>query len=164
MKRKREEDETRKKKKKKNPKGHRELCEVYFYPDGSHEILKSEMTQVDDGILMDTVRARGLDKALFKEFLTSTIIRGRPVSSKNPEIGCLLAAWHAKSQKRKEWYHEAEEEDGQKKKKRKGYSGSFQNVPEGLRDAITFRDHPSVHMYLPVAKKPRDKTSKKNAS
>lgn len=129
-------------KRKRKKGGHRELCEVYFSEDGKHEILKRDLTRVDDAVIMDTVRARGLDKKLFEEFLSQPIMKGRRSEVRNPEFGVLVAMWYEKSKRRKSWHKYADSH----KIWSKGYKGKFANVTGGLREAIVCRDHPSVHV------------------
>lgn len=140
-------DKKKKKKKKRKEKeksleGHRELCEVYFTDDGGHEILKRDLTRADDSVIMDTVKARGLDKKLFEEFLSLPIMKGMKSERRNPEFGVLVAMWYDKSKRRKKWHRDGEN----RKRANQGYNGSFTNVTDGLRDAIVQRDHPSAHV------------------
>lgn len=135
-----------KKKPKKTPKtkpeqAHRELCEVHFNSDGTHDILKRNLTMADDDLIMDTVRTRGLYKKIFVEFLCTPIIKGISASPRNPEFGSLAAAWHDKSKRRIEWHN-----NGLKRKRSHGYAGKFGNVSKGMVKAIINGDHPDVHV------------------
>lgn len=144
-KRKKKQKERKKNGKKEEEAGKRDLCEVYFRPDGTHEILNRALTVVDDDLILEAVRTRGLDKKMFEEFLSTTVMRGRRAAVRNPEYGALAAMWYDKSTRRKNQYAGAERDDD-KKKKASGYFGEFRNVPGAMRTAIVRRDHPSAHV------------------